>query len=156
MGGVGDFDFLPGHWDIRNRRLTDMLDPACDEWEEFAATSDAEAMLGGYGNLDHFHTDGYEGFSLRLYSPEEDLWRIWWSSTRRPGRLDPPVEGRFSADGSTARFETEDELDGVVIKVRFDWSEISADSARWDQAFSFDDSKTWKPNWTMLLSRRSD
>ena len=83
-------------------------------------------MLDGYGNLDHFRTDGYEGFSLRLYSPEEDLWRIWWSSTRRPGRLDPPVEGRFSPDGTTARFETEDVLDGVAIKMRFDWSEITA------------------------------
>ena len=113
MPGASDFDFLPGSWDVRNRRLTDMLDPACDTWEEFDATSDAEAMLDGYGNLDHFRTDGYEGFSLRLYSPEEDLWRIWWSSTRRPGRLDPPVEGRFAPDGTTARFETEDVLDGV-------------------------------------------
>ena len=65
--GVTDFDFLPGRWEIHNRRLVDLLDPACDEWEEFEATSDAEAMLGGYGNLDHFHTAGYEGFSLRLY-----------------------------------------------------------------------------------------
>jgi hypothetical protein len=155
MPGKHDFDFLPGRWNVRNRRLVDMLDPACDEWEEFAATSDAEQMLGGYGNLDHFVTGDYEGFSLRLYSPEEDLWRIWWSSTRRPGRLDPPVEGRFSADGATARFETDDVLDGVTLKMRFDWSEIAGDSARWDQAFSFDDGKTWKPNWTMWLSRDS-
>ena len=153
MPGVTDFDFLPGNWNVRNRRLTDMLDPGCDTWEEFEATSDAEAMLDGYGNLDHFRTDSYEGFSLRLYSPEEDLWRIWWSSTRRPGRLDPPVEGRFAPDGASARFETEDVLDGVAIKMRFDWSEITAESARWDQAFSFDDGKTWKPNWTMWLTR---
>ena len=120
-----------------------MLDPACEEWEEFPATSTAFAMLDGYGNHDHFVTDGYEGFSLRLYSPEEDLWRIWWSSTRRPGRLDPPVEGRFSADGSTARFETDDVLDGIPLRMRFDWSEITPTSARWDQSFSFDDGATW-------------
>ena len=59
-------------------------------------------MLGGVGNLDHFHTPGYEGFSLRLHEPETDTWRIWWSSTSRPGRLDPPVEGRFDEDGKSA------------------------------------------------------
>ena len=113
-------------------------------------------MLGGVGNLDHFHTDDYEGFSLRLHDPETDTWRIWWSSTSRPGRLDPPVEGRFNPDGKSARFETADVLDGVPIRMRFDWSEINPESARWDQAFSFDDGKTWKPNWTMLLSRSGD
>ena len=154
--GATDFDFLPGHWEVHNRRLTDMLDPASDTWEEFDATSDAEAMLGGIGNLDHFHAPGYEGFSLRLYDPEQDLWRIWWSSTKRAGRLDPPVEGRFAPDGRSARFETEDVLDGVPIRMRFDWSEITAESARWDQAFSFDDGKTWKPNWTMWLRRAGD
>jgi hypothetical protein len=142
MSSVHDFDFLPGRWEIANRRLVDLLDPQCAEWEEFPATSTAFAML-----------DGYEGFSLGLYSPEEDVWRIWWSSTARPGRLDPPVEGRFSPDGTSARFETDDVLDGVPLRMRFDWSEITATSARWEQSFSFDDGATWKHNWTMLLTR---
>jgi hypothetical protein len=152
--GAHDFDFLPGTWDVANRRLVDMLDPGCDEWETFAATSEARAMLGGTGNVDHFITDGYEGFSLRLYEPEADVWRIWWSSTARPGRLDPPVEGRFSAPGF-ARFECDDVLDGVPLRMRFDWSDIRADFARWEQSFSFDGGATWKPNWVMELSRRS-
>ena len=149
---AGDFDFLPGTWRIANRRLTNTLDPECDEWEEFEATSEARAILGGIGNVDHFHTDGYEGFSLRLYDAEADLWRIWWSSTARPGRLDPPVEGRFSAP-DRARFECEDVLEGVPIRMRFDWSEINQASARWEQSFSFDGGATWKPNWTMVLTR---
>jgi hypothetical protein len=149
---VTDFDFLPGRWRVANRKLTNTLDPDCDEWEEFEATSEARAMLDGGGNVDHFRTEGYEGFSLRLYDPEEDLWRIWWSSTQRPGRLDPPVEGRFAPDG-TARFACEDVLDGVPIHMRFDWTEITRRSARWEQAFSFDGGKTWKSNWIMLLTR---
>ncbi len=55
-----DFDFLPGRWHVTNHRLRG------DRWETFEATSDAFAMLGGVGNLDHFHAPGYEGFSLRL------------------------------------------------------------------------------------------
>jgi hypothetical protein len=149
-----DFDFLPGLWRVASRRLVDTLDPACDEWEEFEATSEARAILGGGGNIDHFRAEGqgYEGFSLRLYDPGDDLWRIWWSSTARPGRLDPPVEGRFDADGR-ARFECDDVLEGVPIRMRFDWSEITDTSARWEQAFSFDGGDTWKTNWIMLLSR---
>ena len=96
---AGDFDFLPGRWHVANRRLTNTLDPECDEWEEFEATSEASAILGGLGNVDHFRTAGYEGFSLRLYD------------------------------------------------------EITAESARWDQSFSFDGGATWKPNWTMVLTR---
>jgi len=149
---VTDFDFLPGRWHVANRRLVDTLDPGCDEWEEFEASSEARAMLGGAGNVDHFTRPGYEGFSLRLYDPDEDLWRIWWSSTARPGRLDPPVEGRF-ADGR-ARFECEDVLEGVPIRVRFDWSEMTGDSALWEQSFSFDGGETWKLNWVMRLTRQ--
>ena len=139
---ISDFDFLPGRWHVANRRLVDTLDPACAEWEEFEATSEAQAILGGAGNMDQFHVPatGYRGYSLRLYDPAADVWRIWWASTARPGRLDPPVEGRFLPDG-TARFECEDELE--------------ADSARWDQFFSFDDGENWVPNWTMWLSRAS-
>jgi hypothetical protein len=149
---AGDFDFLPGRWHVANRKLADTLDPDCDEWEEFDASSEARAMLGGAGNVDHFRTAGYEGFSLRLYDPDEDLWRIWWSSTARPGRLDPPVEGRFTAPGF-ARFECEDVLEGVPIGMRFDWSDVTGDSALWQQSFSFDGGATWKLNWVMRLTR---
>jgi hypothetical protein len=144
--GAHDFDFLPGRWSVVNHRLRD------GGWQTFEATSDAFAMLGGIGNHDHFKTDGYEGFSLRLYDPERDLWRIWWASTAKPGRLDPPVEGRFADDG-TATFEGDDELDGRPIRVRFKWSDITGDAARWEQWFSYDGGATWESNWVMELSR---
>jgi hypothetical protein len=142
---VTDFDFLPGRWDIVNHRLVD------GEWVTFESTSVAAAMLQGGGNHDHFYSSGLEGYSLRLYSPEEDLWRIWWASTTRPGRLDPPVEGRFV--GGRGRFECDDTLDGEPIRVRFEWSDTTGDSPRWEQWFSWDGGKTWVSNWVMEFSR---
>src|SRR3954465_9909171 len=44
-----DFDFLLGTWHVANRRLTNLLDPSCEEWEEFEATSEAPAIPRGDG-----------------------------------------------------------------------------------------------------------
>ncbi len=30
-----DFDFLPGRWDVANRKLANPLDPGSTEWHEF-------------------------------------------------------------------------------------------------------------------------
>jgi hypothetical protein len=155
--GQHDFDFVFGSWHIANRRLRNPLDPECEDWEAFAAHSEAAPILGGCGHTDRMWAPeppwgtAMEGFTLRLFEPDSGLWRIWWSSTMRPGRLDPPVEGRFVSGIGT--FETEDVIDGVSIGVRFRWTDTTSESPRWEQAFSFDEGATWTTNWTMQLTR---
>ncbi|MEA2305777.1 MAG: hypothetical protein QOH43_3057 [Solirubrobacteraceae bacterium] len=155
--GRNDFDFVFGAWEVSHRRLVDMLDPECDVWETFSGTSRAEPVLDGIGNVDRLWvpaTPGgppLEGFTLRLFEPDAGTWRIWWSSTTRPGRLDPPVEGRF-VDG-VGRFDTEDVIDGVAIGVRFGWRDTATPCPRWDQQFSFDGGRTWRTTWTMDHTR---
>ena len=154
--GQHDFDFVFGSWHVHNRKLRDNTDPACDEWVEFAATSEAFPLLGGAGHLDRIHVveppDGppWEGFTLRLFDPAAGTWSIHWSSTRVPGRLDPPVVGRFT-DGLGV-FEGEDVLAGRPVRLRFEWR-TDPDRPTWTQSFSWDDGATWRPNWTMTLSR---
>lgn len=152
LDGQHAFDWLPGVWLVHNRKLADTLDPDCTEWVEFDAVQIGHTMLHGYGNYDHLlvksmppHGQGYEGMSLRLFDPTEGVWRIWWMSTRFPGRLDTPVAGTF-VDG-VGSFYADDEIGGRPVRVRYRWSEITGDSARWDQAFSYDGEKTWTPNW---------
>lgn len=158
--GRHDFDWIPGVWKAHQRKLVDVLDPQCTEWVEFDSTVIAHGLLFGLGNTDRLlvdalppHGTAYEGMTLRLYEPDERLWRIWWSSSRFPGRLDPPVEGRFE-DG-VGVFYGDDDLGGRPMRVRLRWSEITSDSARWDQAFSYDGGDTWEQNWYALFTRLS-
>jgi hypothetical protein len=49
-------------------------------------------------------------------------------------------------------FYGEDRDDGRPIKVRYTWTKLDRDHARWEQAFSYDD-RTWETNWTADFTR---
>lgn len=150
-----EFDFLWGNWHIRNRRLRSRL-TGSDDWEEFGARGACRPILGGSGNVDDFvplaGTDwvGFEGGSLRLCDPATGLWSIYWFDNV-VHRLLPPVHGTFE-DG-IGEFLGFDEHNGQPVQVRFRWSGISPNSARWEQAFSGDDGNTWETNWVMDFTR---
>jgi hypothetical protein len=67
-------------------------------------------------------------------------------------RLEPPVHGQFK-DG-IGTFQGEDTFAGKPILVRFLWSDITPQSARWEQAFSDDGGASWEPNWVMIFERQ--
>lgn len=152
--GLSDFDFWPGEWRVRHRRLKARL-AGSTEWDEFEGTSCARKILGGLGNLDdnfiNLPCGAYTAATLRMFEPATGLWRIWWFDTRYPGHIDPPVVGRFE-DG-VGRFECEDAYEGKPIRVRFTWSRITPVSCRWEQAFSPDCGKSWETNWYMDNTR---
>jgi len=152
-----DFDFVLGRWTVTNRKRADALDPGCTEWHEFGSTGEHRALPGGAGNIEAYETHAlpglgeFHGLALRLYEPESDTWRIWWSSSTSPGRLDPPMEGRF--DGPVGTFRADDVIDGRALTVQFLWTDLGDDRARWEQAFSHDDGRTWDTNWIMDMVR---
>lgn len=152
--GARDFDFLVGSWNIVNERLTSRLTNS-DDWERFEATGDCELILSGLGNGDRFHAiwNGaeFDAFSLRLFSLETGKWSIYWADSAS-GTLLPPVIGEFVH--GIGEFYGDDEDDGRPVYVRFRWSEITANSARWEQAFSTDRGKSWETNWVMSFTRR--
>jgi len=88
------------------------------------------------------------GLTLRLFDTDSRAWRLWWTSTRQPRRLDPPLEGRFA--GRSALFEGEDVLAGRPVRVQFRWQ--SQDPRRWQQDLSFDGGSTWRSTWTMTFA----
>ncbi|MFF5970969.1 hypothetical protein ACFY7C_05520 [Streptomyces sp. NPDC012769] len=151
MSGDG-FDFLDGRFSVRNRRLADFLDPDSG-WEEFDGHTTGRLFWGGRAHVDEivFPSKGFSGLTLRLYEPETGEWTLNWSASRT-GRLDPPVRGRFGADG-TGEFFGDDVFAGRPVRVRFRWSGITADAARWEQAFAPAGTEAWVTNWVMEFSR---
>ncbi|MFC9325943.1 hypothetical protein [Kitasatospora sp. NPDC057015] len=148
------FDFLVGEWDVANRRLRDFLDPGSG-WDHFGATSRCWSLFEGAANVDEMDCPerGFRGMTLRLFDRETREWSLNWS-TGGSGRLDPPVRGRFRADG-TGEFRGEDAYAGTGVCVRYLWSGIDERSARWEQAFSVGDERGWVTNWVMDFTRRN-
>ena len=110
-------------------------------------------LAGGLGNEDEYRTDfdgGFVGMTFRFFDPKTRLWSIYWADSRR-GVLDPPVVGCFSGD--VGLFEGKDTFEGRPIRVRFTWTRLGPETARWEQAFSADGGTTWETNWVMEMTR---
>lgn len=155
LGTPHDFDFLTGSWRVTHRRLRHRW-VGSDDWDEFEGSSWCEPRLGGLANVDQVDcpSRGFSGLTLRVFEPSTSQWSIWWVNSSA-GRLEPPVVGGFggaAGPGTIGHFEGPDTDDDRPITVRFTWSVIDADRARWQQAFSSDGS-TWETNWTMDFVR---
>jgi hypothetical protein len=151
--GAADFDFLHGEWLVRHRKLVRRL-TGCDEWQTFSGAIRAATILAGLGNIDENVIDApsgrYEALTVRTFDPETSLWTIHWIDGRDP-KPDAPVTGSF-VDG-VGTFLGTDVLDGRPIEIRFVWSDVTATTARWEQAFSSDGGATWEVNWRMDFRR---
>jgi hypothetical protein len=153
-----DFDFFMGIWRCRHRYRVRRL-ANCPDWIEFEGTCAARRILGGFGNTDEADIampgGRYTGISLRLWNPEREEWAIHWLDSRLPGRIGPPVRGGFHSrpDGPFGVFHGDDSHNGRAIRVRFIWSRITSEAARWEQAFSADEGNSWETNWYMDFTR---
>jgi hypothetical protein len=149
------FGFFDGAWTVRNRRLADYLDPDSG-WDEFDGHTVGRLFRDGRAHVDEivFPSRDFSGMTLRLYEPETGEWTLNWSDSRT-GRLDPPVRGRFGADG-TGVFLGDDHYRGTPVRVRFRWSGIGPDAARWEQAFAPAGTEAWVVNWVMEFRRVPD
>jgi hypothetical protein len=149
-----DFDFAIGNWNVTHRRLRERL-ANCNEWIEFSGTSETRKVLGGHGNVEdnllELPDGTYRAVALRSFNPLEDAWAIWWLDGRTPWSMDAPVVGKFLA--GVGLFYADGLFNGKPIRIRFTWTKITADTLRWEQAFSPDAGATWETNWTMHFAR---
>lgn len=151
-GDLCDFDFLEGEWTVANRRLKKRF-AGSNDWDEFPATSRCTVLLGGVANVDEikFPTRGFSGMTVRVFDRTRLRWSIYWINSRN-GALEPPVRGGFT--GARGEFYGDDVDNGRPVKVRFIWTRLGPDQARWEQAFARAPG-AWETNWVMEFTRAS-
>jgi hypothetical protein len=146
-----DFDFLIGRWTVAHRKLRKRL-AGNDDWEAFSSTLSARQLPGGIGNVDEIDLpDGLAAVTIRLFDPRQQRWSIYWITSANPVMDPAPVAGRFN--GPVGEFFADDMFEGQPIRVRYTWTVIAKDQARWAQAFSPDRGKSWETNWVMDFMR---
>jgi hypothetical protein len=152
-GAPRDFDFFLGAWRVHHRHLKHQL-VGSQDWEEFEGTMRCVLLLGGMANINESVANRPGGVShglgLRGYNAETGAWADWTINPRNPTAIDPPGVGRFA--GGVGDFFSDDDLDGVPIKVRGRFSPIGPTQCQWEQAFS-KDGATWETNWIMRYTR---
>ena len=153
--GSRDFDWEIGSWTTQLRYLPEPL-TGSTRWVEYRGTTEVRPVLGGRANLVELSVKGasgkIEGMSLRLYDPKARQWTLNFASVRS-GRLTPPVTGAFDGKGRGTFYGVDSVGDRTVL-VRFVISDVTPNSARFEQAFSADGGASWETNWIAVDTRR--
>lgn len=151
--GQHDFDFEIGTWRTHLRRLLHPL-TGSTTWVEYDGTSVVSRVWDGRANLVELEADGpaghFRGLNLRLYDPASRQWSLNFANGNGGGLSQPTIGGFKSGRGE---FFDQETLNGKSILVRFVISDFTADSCRFEQAFSDDGGKTWEVNWIATDTR---
>src|SRR5580692_6260429 len=151
--GQHDFDFEIGTWKTHLSRLVHPL-TGSTTWAEYEGTSVVRKIWGGRANLVELDVTGPAGhlqaLSLRLYDPQAHEWSLN-SANVKGGTLSVPTIGEFK--NGRGEFYDQEAFSGRTILVRNVWSDITANSCRFEQSFSGDGGKTWEANWIALDTR---
>jgi hypothetical protein len=155
--GQHDFDFELGSWKIHLKRLQHPL-TGSTSWVEFDGTSVTRKVWDGRSQIEEFEVDSptghIEGLTLRLYNTETHQWSLYWANSKQGSIAGPPNVGEFK--NGRGEFFCMDTYNGKVILIRYLWSDITPNSAHFEQSFSTDGGKTWEVNWITDQARVSD
>jgi len=153
--GRKDFDWDIGSWKTHQRRLLHPL-TGSTSWIEYQGTDVVRKIWDG-ANWGMVEADGPSGhleiYTIRLYNPGTREWTINFTNPAA-GALGVPLVGRFKA--GQGEFYDQEVYNGRTIFVRFRISGITADSRRFEQAFSADGGKTWETNFIVTETRVPD
>jgi hypothetical protein len=94
-----------------------------------------------------------EGLTLRLYNPQSHQWNLYRANSK-DGTLGQRMIGEFK--NGRGEFFNQEPFNARAILVRYVWSDITPNSAHFEQAHSDDGGKTWEVNWITNQTRVKD
>jgi hypothetical protein len=145
--GSHDFDFAIGTWKTHIRRRLHPL-TGSNEWTTFDGTVVTRKVWKGRAQLEEIEAKGplghFEGVNLFLYNPQARQWATYWANSD-DGTIAVPTIGEFK-NGRAELFDQET-YNGRTILARGVWSEIKANTHRFEQSYSDDGGKTWETNF---------
>lgn len=148
------FDFWIGQWDVNLRvRQQD------NSWlDDRTSVANIYSILGGKAILELWDGEfkaGYsiKGYSLRYYNTEKGKWELWlnWPGKNRAGSSSLEGNFRHGRGDFYSYYTTQTGKQGIS---RYSFNDITANTLRWDDAFSTDSAKTWTHNWIMEFTRK--
>lgn len=151
--GSHDFDFAHGVW---HTHITRVLDPFAGGTHTVTmeGTKTARLVWGGRALLEEIEADGpeghWEGATFFLYNSTAGQWSQAYIDSAS-GQFQAPTVGSFK-DGRGEFFATEP-YQGRTVLVRGVWSDITADSHRYEISYSQDGGRTWATAFKAYLTR---
>ena len=151
--GQHDFDFNIGVWHSHIRRILDPLSGSTHSIDLDGVVT-VRKVWGGRAELEEIEADGpkghWEGLTLFLYNPKSHQWSQSFINSK-VGELGPPSVGAFKDD--RVELVSPDTVNGRSILVRAVWSDIKPDSHHYEESYSDDGGKTWRPSFNANLTR---
>ena len=151
--GQHDFDFNIGVWHTHIRRILDPLSGSTHSIDLDGVVT-VRKVWGGRAELEEIEADGpkghWEGLTLFLYNPKSHQWSQSFINSKI-GELGPSSVGAFKDD--RVELVSQDTVNGRSILVRAVWSDIKPDSHHYEESYSDDGGKTWRPSFNANLTR---
>src|SRR5579864_8327625 len=151
--GQHDFDFNLGIWHTQIQRIPDPLSSPAGSIE-IQGTVSVRKVWGGRAQLEEIEADGpkghWEALTLFLYDRQAHQWSQTFINSRL-GVLVPPLIGSFNK--GRGELVSHDTFGDRWILVRGVWSDITPNSHRYEEMYSDDGGRTWKPAFIANLTR---
>lgn len=151
---VHDFDFEFGPTWTAHLRLLPHRFVGSHDWIDYHGTLLTHKLWTGQGNMSELVVSNGKsnivGGALHLYNPDTRQWSVWFANAVT-GTLGVPSVGHF--EGGRGVLYDREPQSGRMVTVRQIFSNISAHTFNFDQAFSADNGKTWETNLTIRYTR---